>query len=173
MGLVSCSLNRMDNIFSTRRLPRWAKESPLAPMEHTQLDTYTLDSWGKWKIVCVSIHTVLYGDATDLEMLHWDLQHLDVEDVADIFNIEDIEDICIIWFLIMRLPFGVGCYLEFHDIRKTLSAVQAIGNLPRSHEGTYRAVNTQTQMLCNQNQNLNTILAESHRSIWNLMARRH
>ncbi|MED6253086.1 hypothetical protein ATANTOWER_022103 [Ataeniobius toweri] len=63
MDLVSWSLNAIDQIFLTRRQ---GEGEPSCP-DGTFFSGYTMDSWQKWRIVCLSI--------------------LSVEDVEDVYTI--------------------------------------------------------------------------------------
>ncbi|MED6245783.1 hypothetical protein ATANTOWER_008033 [Ataeniobius toweri] len=97
-----------------------------------------MDSWQQWKIVCLT--TML---------------------------VEDIEDLYIFGLLITGfLLFGVGGYLAYRVIRKTWAAVQSIPKLPAMLDGVCRAINTQTEMLREQNCNLDTILESQPGSGW-------
>ncbi|MEQ2241861.1 hypothetical protein ILYODFUR_029758, partial [Ilyodon furcidens] len=62
------------------------------------------------------------------------------------------------------LLFGVGGYLAYQVIPKTWAAVQSITKLPAMLDGVCRAINTQTEMLREQNRKLDTIL-EQNRSL--------
>ncbi|MED6245300.1 hypothetical protein ATANTOWER_001422 [Ataeniobius toweri] len=56
------------------------------------------------------------------------------------------------------LLFGVCGYLAYHEIGKTSAAVLAIARKPDLCEGICRAINTQTEMLREQNCKLDVIL---------------
>ncbi|MEQ2220479.1 hypothetical protein ILYODFUR_005913 [Ilyodon furcidens] len=76
-------------------------------------------------------------------------------------SVEDVEDVYIIGFLIKGfLLFGVCGYLAYREIGKTLAAVLAIVRLPGLCEGICRAINTQTEMLREQNHKLDVILQD-------------
>ncbi|MED6240601.1 hypothetical protein ATANTOWER_024233 [Ataeniobius toweri] len=91
-----------------------------------------MDSWQKWRIMCRTM-----------------------------MSVEDVEDVYIIGFLIAGfLLFGVCGYLAYHEIGKTLAAVLAIARLPGLCEGICRAINTQTEMLMEQNCKLDVILQD-------------
>ncbi|MEQ2241953.1 hypothetical protein ILYODFUR_030657 [Ilyodon furcidens] len=95
-----------------------------------------MDSWQQWKIVCLT--TML---------------------------VENIENVYIFGLLITGfLLFGVGGYLAYRVIHKTWAAVQSIPKLPAMLDGVSRAINTQTEMLREQNHELDTIL-EQNRSL--------
>ncbi|MEQ2236084.1 hypothetical protein ILYODFUR_008834 [Ilyodon furcidens] len=69
-----------------------------------------MDSWQKWRIVCLSI-----------------------------LSVEDVEDVYIIGCLITGfLLFGVGGYLAYREIRKTSAAVLVIVRLPGMITGRLR-----------------------------------
>ncbi|KAK5619878.1 hypothetical protein CRENBAI_005680 [Crenichthys baileyi] len=72
--------------------------------------------------------------------------------------VKDAEDVCIFGL------FGVGGYLAYRMIRKMWSAVQSVPQLPAMLDGVCRAINTQTEMLREQNRKLDTIL-EQNRSL--------
>ncbi|MEQ2288581.1 hypothetical protein AMECASPLE_024119 [Ameca splendens] len=92
-----------------------------------------MDSWQQWKIVRLT--TML---------------------------VEDVEDVYIFGLLITGfLLFGVGGYLTYRVIRKTWAAVQSIPKLPAMLDGGCRAINTQTEMLSEQNCKLETILEQN------------
>ncbi|MEQ2234391.1 hypothetical protein ILYODFUR_031354 [Ilyodon furcidens] len=85
MDLVSWSLNAIDQIFSTGRQ---GKGEPSCP-DVTFFSGYTMDSWKKWRIVCLTM------------------------------SVEDVEDVYIIGFLIAGfLLFGVCGYLAYREIGK-------------------------------------------------------
>ncbi|MED6273603.1 hypothetical protein CHARACLAT_008127 [Characodon lateralis] len=97
---------------------------------------YTMDSWQQWKIVCLTA-----------------------------MSVADVENLYIFGLLITGfLLFGVGGYLAYRVIHKTWSAVQSIPKLPAMLDGVCRAINTQTEMLREQNRKLDTIL-EQNRSL--------
>ncbi|MEQ2281352.1 hypothetical protein AMECASPLE_029365 [Ameca splendens] len=86
----------------------------------------TMDSWQQWKIVCLTT-----------------------------MSVEDEEDVYIFGLLITGfLLFGVGGYLAYRVIRKTWAAVQSFPKLPAMLDGVCRAINTQTEMLREQNRSL-------------------
>ncbi|MEQ2283540.1 hypothetical protein AMECASPLE_012419 [Ameca splendens] len=62
------------------------------------------------------------------------------------------------------LLFRVGGYLAYRVICKTWAAVQSVPKLPAMLDGVCRAINTQTEMLREQNRKLDTIL-EQNRSL--------
>ncbi|MEQ2230433.1 hypothetical protein ILYODFUR_029240 [Ilyodon furcidens] len=67
-----------------------------------------------------------------------------------------------IWTLITEfLLFGVGGYLAYRVICKTWAAVQSVPTLPAMLDGVCRAINTQTEMLREQNRKLDTILEQN------------
>ncbi|KAK5618642.1 hypothetical protein CRENBAI_014604 [Crenichthys baileyi] len=108
------------------------------PLVHgTFFSGYTMDSWQKWRIVCLSI--------------------LSVEDVEDVYIIE-----CLITGFLL---FGVAGYLAYQEIRKTSAAVLAIARLPCMYDGICRAINTQTEMLRELNRRLDVILTQDHREV--------
>ncbi|MEQ2286980.1 hypothetical protein AMECASPLE_007904 [Ameca splendens] len=95
-----------------------------------------MDSWQQWKIVCLNT-----------------------------MSVEDIENVYIFRLLITGfLLFGVGGHLAYRVIRKTWAAVQSVPKLPAMLDGVCRAINTQTEMLREQNRKLDTIL-EQNRSL--------
>ncbi|MED6254353.1 hypothetical protein ATANTOWER_023847 [Ataeniobius toweri] len=95
-----------------------------------------MDSWQQWKIVYLTT-----------------------------MSVEDIENMYIFGLLITGfLLFGVGGYLAYRVIRKTWAAVQSIPKLPVMLDGVCRAINTQTEMLREQNRKLDMIL-EQNRSL--------
>ncbi|KAK5601960.1 hypothetical protein CRENBAI_018601, partial [Crenichthys baileyi] len=95
---------------------------------------YTMDSWQQWKIVCLTT-----------------------------MSVADVENVYIFGLLITGfLVFGVGGYLAHRVIHKTW--VQSIPKLPVMLDGVCRAINTQTEMLREQNRKLDTIL-EQNRSL--------
>ncbi|MED6269069.1 hypothetical protein CHARACLAT_029183 [Characodon lateralis] len=96
-----------------------------------------MDSWQKWRIVCLSI--------------------LSVEDVEDVYTIG-----CLITGFLL---FGVGGYLAYREIQNTSAAVLAIVRLPGMYEGICRAINTQTEMLCELNRRLDVILTQDRRQV--------
>ncbi|MEQ2253871.1 hypothetical protein ILYODFUR_036999 [Ilyodon furcidens] len=128
MDLVSWSLNAIDQIFSTRRQ---GEGEPSCP-DGTFFSRYTMDSWQKWRIVCLSI--------------------LSIKDVEDVYTIG-----C---FITGFRLFGVSGYLAYREIRKTSAAVLAIVRLPGMYDGIYRAINTQTEMLRELNRRLDVILTQ-------------
>lgn len=88
-----------------------------------------MDSWEKWSIVCLLI-----------------------------LSVEDVEDVYIIGIMITCiLLFGVSSFLIYRKVQKTLAALLAIEKLPVMTEGTCRAVNTQTQVICEFNRKLGAI----------------
>ncbi|MED6262465.1 hypothetical protein ATANTOWER_019829 [Ataeniobius toweri] len=89
-----------------------------------------------------------------------------VEDCVPDYNVGHGRRKCVhIWTLITGfLLFGVGGYLAYQVIRKTWAAVQSIPKLPAMLDGVCRAINTQTEMLREQNRKLDTIL-EQNRSL--------
>ncbi|MED6234504.1 hypothetical protein ATANTOWER_032071 [Ataeniobius toweri] len=89
-----------------------------------------MDSWQKWRIVCLSI--------------------LSVEDVEDVYTIG-----CLITGFLL---FGAGGYLAYREILKTSAAVLAIVRLPGMYDGICRVINTQTEMLRELNRRLDVIL---------------
>ncbi|KAK5623396.1 hypothetical protein CRENBAI_014842, partial [Crenichthys baileyi] len=100
-----------------------------------------MDSWQQWKIVYLTT--------------------MSVADVEDAY----IEDLYIFGLLITGfLLFGVGGYLAYRVIRKMWAAVQSIPKLPAMLNGVCRAINTQTEMIREQNRKLDTIL-EQNRSL--------
>ncbi|MEQ2246765.1 hypothetical protein ILYODFUR_002602 [Ilyodon furcidens] len=129
MDLVSWSLNAIDKIFLTRRQDEWEPSCP----DGTFFSGYTMDSWQKWRIVCLSI--------------------LSVEDVEDVYTIG-----CLITGFLL---FGVGGYLAYQEIQNTSAAVLAIVRLPGMYDGICRAINTQTEMLRELNRRLDVILKGS------------
>ncbi|MEQ2253421.1 hypothetical protein ILYODFUR_031909 [Ilyodon furcidens] len=93
-----------------------------------------MDSWQQWKIVCLTT-----------------------------MSVEDVENVYIFGLLITGfLLFGVGGYLAYRVIRKTWAAVQSVPKLPAMLDGVCRAINTQTEMLREQNHKLDTILEQNH-----------
>ncbi|MEQ2235131.1 hypothetical protein ILYODFUR_038490 [Ilyodon furcidens] len=87
-----------------------------------------MDSWQQWKIVYVTT-----------------------------MSVEDVEDVYIFGLLITGfLLFGVGGYLAYRVIRKRWAAVQSIPKLSVMLDGVCRAINTQTEMLRQQNRKLDT-----------------
>ncbi|MED6237592.1 hypothetical protein ATANTOWER_028683 [Ataeniobius toweri] len=133
MDLVSWSLNTIDQIFSTRRQ---GEGEPTFP-DGTFFSGYTMDSWQKWRIVCLSI-----------------------------MSVEDVEDMYIIGCLISGfLLFGVSGYLAYREIRRMSAAVLAIVRLPGMCDGIFRAINTQTEMLRELNRRLDSILTQDRRQV--------
>lgn len=125
MDLISWSLNAIDKIFATTRM---GKGEPTCP-DGTFAAGYTMDSWGEWKIVCLSI-----------------------------LSVEDVEDIYLFGFMIIGfLLIGAGGYLFYRKIRKVLEGQSGLSAALTVHsastEGTGRAVNTQTQAVCELNRN--------------------
>ncbi|KAK5615485.1 hypothetical protein CRENBAI_000389 [Crenichthys baileyi] len=95
-----------------------------------------MDSWQQWKIVCLTT-----------------------------MSVEDVENVYIFGLLITGfLLFGVGGYLACRVIRKTWAAVQSVPKLTAMLDGVCRAINTQTEMLREQNRKLDTI-PEQNRSL--------
>ncbi|MED6250275.1 hypothetical protein ATANTOWER_028274 [Ataeniobius toweri] len=110
MDLVSWSLNAIDQIFS---MGRQGKEEPSCP-KGTFFSGYTMDSWQKRRIVCLTM-----------------------------MSVENVEDVYIIGFLITGfLLFGVCGYLAYREIGKTSAAVLGTARLPGLCEGICRAINT-------------------------------
>ncbi|KAK5619590.1 hypothetical protein CRENBAI_012023, partial [Crenichthys baileyi] len=98
------------------------------------LSGYTMDSWQQWKIVSLTT-----------------------------MSVKDVENVYIFGLLMTEfLLFGVGGYLAYLVIRKTWVAVQR--KLPAMLDGDCRAINTQAEMLREQNHKLDTIL-EQNRSL--------
>ncbi|MED6275485.1 hypothetical protein CHARACLAT_026935, partial [Characodon lateralis] len=96
----------------------------------------TMDSWQQWKIVFLTT-----------------------------MSVADIENVYIFGLLITGfLLFGVGGYLAYRVIQKMWAAVLSIPKLPAMLDGVCRAINTQTEMLREQNHKLDTIL-EQNRSL--------
>ncbi|MED6286965.1 hypothetical protein CHARACLAT_011569 [Characodon lateralis] len=127
MDLVNWSLNAIDQNFSTEGQ---GKGEPSCP-DGTFFSGYTMNSWQKWRIVCLTM-----------------------------MSVKDVEDVYIIGFLITGfLLFGVG-YLAYREIGKTSAAVLAFARLPGLCEGICRAINTQTEMLRDQNRKLDVILQD-------------
>ncbi|MED6234379.1 hypothetical protein ATANTOWER_028225 [Ataeniobius toweri] len=126
MDLVSWSLNAIDQIFLTGRQ---GKGEPSCA-DGTFFSGYTIDSWQKWRIVCLTM-----------------------------MSVEDMEDVHIIGFLIAGFLLFGGCgYLAYREFGKTSAAVLAIARLPGLCEWICRAINTQTEMLREQNRKLEVIL---------------
>ncbi|MEQ2315305.1 hypothetical protein AMECASPLE_020956 [Ameca splendens] len=76
-------------------------------------------------------------------------------------SVQDVEDVYIIGFLITGFLLFVVCgYLAYREIGKTSAAVLAIARLPGLCEGICRAINTQTEMLREQNGKLVVILQD-------------
>ncbi|KAK5606496.1 hypothetical protein CRENBAI_020103 [Crenichthys baileyi] len=96
-----------------------------------------MDSWQKWRIVCLSI--------------------LSFEDVEDVYTTG-----CLITGFLL---FGVGDYLAYREIRKTSAAVLAIVRLPGMYDGICRAINTQTEILRELNRRLDVILTHDRRQV--------
>ncbi|MEQ2224058.1 hypothetical protein ILYODFUR_003556 [Ilyodon furcidens] len=95
-----------------------------------------MDSWQKWRIVCLSI-----------------------------MSVEDVEDMYIIGCLISGfLLFGVSGYLAYREIRIMSAAVLAIVRVPGMCDGIFRA-STQTEMLREQNRRLDVILIQDRRQV--------
>ncbi|MEQ2223684.1 hypothetical protein ILYODFUR_039130 [Ilyodon furcidens] len=63
MDLVSWSLNTIDQIFSTGRLGKGESSCP----DRTFFSGYTMDSWQKWKIVCLTMMSV--EDVEDVDII--------------------------------------------------------------------------------------------------------
>ncbi|MED6243137.1 hypothetical protein ATANTOWER_015509 [Ataeniobius toweri] len=103
MDLVSWYLNAIDQIFLTRRQ---GEGEPSCP-DGTFFSRYKMDSWQKWRIVCLLI--------------------MSVEDVEDVYTIG-----CLITGFLL---FGVGGYLAYREIQKTLAAVLAFIRLPGMYDG--------------------------------------
>ncbi|MEQ2225985.1 hypothetical protein ILYODFUR_023117 [Ilyodon furcidens] len=96
-----------------------------------------MDSWQQWKIVCLTTTLV-----------------------------EDVENVYILGLLITGfLLFGDGGYQAYRVIRKTWAAIQNIPKLPAMLDRVCRAINTQTEMLREQNRKLDTIF-EPPGSCW-------
>ncbi|MED6292013.1 hypothetical protein CHARACLAT_029384 [Characodon lateralis] len=133
MDLVSWSHNAIDKIFSMRRQGEGETSCP----DGTFFSGYTMDSWQKWRIVCLSI-----------------------------MSVEDVEDVHIVGCLISGfLVFGVGSYLAYREIQKTSAAVLAIVRLPGMYDGICRAINTQTEMLRELNRRLDVIPTQDCRQV--------
>ncbi|MED6258174.1 hypothetical protein ATANTOWER_003824 [Ataeniobius toweri] len=96
-----------------------------------------MDSWQKWRTVCLSI--------------------MSVEDVEDAYTIG-----CLITGFLL---FGVGGYLAYREIQKTSAAVLPIVRLPGMYDGICRAINTQTEMLRELNRRLDVILTQDRRQV--------
>ncbi|KAK5621948.1 hypothetical protein CRENBAI_009206 [Crenichthys baileyi] len=99
-----------------------------------------MDSWQKWRIVCLSI--------------------LSVEDVEDVYT-----NGCLITGFLL---FGVGGYLAYREIRKTSAAVLANVRLPMPgmpYDGICRVINTQTEMLRELNRRVDVILTQDRRQV--------
>ncbi|MEQ2298478.1 hypothetical protein AMECASPLE_005533 [Ameca splendens] len=97
-----------------------------------------MDSWQQWKIVCLTT-----------------------------MSVEDVEEVYIFGLLITAfLLFGVGGYLTYRVIRKMWTAVQSIPKLPAMLDGVCRAINTQTEILSEQNCKLDAILESQPGSGW-------
>ncbi|KAK5615621.1 hypothetical protein CRENBAI_024316, partial [Crenichthys baileyi] len=95
-----------------------------------------MDSWQQWKIVCLTT-----------------------------MSVKDVDDVYIFGLLITGfLLFGVGGYLVYRMICKTWAAVQSIPKMPAMLDGVWRAINSQTEMLREQNGKLDMIL-EQNRSL--------
>ncbi|MEQ2305606.1 hypothetical protein AMECASPLE_039520 [Ameca splendens] len=82
-----------------------------------------------------------------------------VEDCVPDYDVGHGRRKCVhIWTLITGfLLFGVGSYVAYRVIRKTWAAVQSVPKLPAMLDGVCRAINTQTEMLREQNRKLDTI----------------
>ncbi|MEQ2222288.1 hypothetical protein ILYODFUR_024624 [Ilyodon furcidens] len=114
---------------------RQGKGEPSCP-DGTFSSGYTMDSWQQWKIVCLTM-----------------------------ISVKDVEDVYIFGLLITGfLLFGAGGYLAYRVIRKTWAAVQSISKLPAMLDVVCGAINTQTEMLRQQNRKLDTTL-EQNRSL--------
>ena len=88
---------------------------------------YTMDSWKKWNTVCLSI-----------------------------LSVEDVEDVYIIGIMVLGfLLFGAGGFLFYRKGKKAIAAYSALRRLPVNFDTLGRAVNTQTQAMCEQNRGLN------------------
>ena len=84
-------------------------------------------SWKKWNTVCLSI-----------------------------LSVEDVEDVYIIGIMVTGfLLFGAGGVLFYRKVKKAIAAYSALQKLPANFEALGRAVNTQTQAMCEQNRGLN------------------
>ncbi|KAK5610296.1 hypothetical protein CRENBAI_007481 [Crenichthys baileyi] len=83
-------------------------------------------------------------------------------------SVEDVEGVYIYGLLITGFLglFGVGGYLAYRVIRKTWAAVQSVPKLPAMLDGVCRVINTQTEMLREQNRKLDTILESQPGSGW-------
>ncbi|MEQ2286178.1 hypothetical protein AMECASPLE_039626 [Ameca splendens] len=133
MDLVTWSVNAIDQIFSTRRQGEGKPSYP----DGTFFSRYTMDSWQKWRIVCLLI--------------------LSVEDVEDVYTIG-----CLITGFLL---FGVGSYLVYREIQKISAAVLAIVRLPGMYDGICGAINTQIDMLRELNCRLDVILTQDRRQV--------
>ncbi|MED6250376.1 hypothetical protein ATANTOWER_031693 [Ataeniobius toweri] len=90
MDLVSWFFNAIDQIFSTRRQGQGEPSCP----DGTFFSGYTMNSWQKWRIVCLSI--------------------LSVEVVKDVYTIG--------YLITGFLLFGVSGYLAYREIRKNVGS---------------------------------------------------
>ncbi|XP_053197800.1 scavenger receptor cysteine-rich type 1 protein M130-like [Scomber japonicus] len=119
MELVNWSLNAIDRIFSTRSL---GSGEPVCP-DGTFAAGYTMDSWERWRVVCLAI-----------------------------LSVEDIEDVYIFGTMITGyLLIGIGIALVYREIRGSVSAVKISTKLPDMIEGVGRAVSTQTAIMNRNN----------------------
>ncbi|KAK5623125.1 hypothetical protein CRENBAI_019337 [Crenichthys baileyi] len=95
-----------------------------------------MDYWQQWKIVCLAM-----------------------------MSVEDMENVYMFGLLITGfLLFGVGGDLAYRVICKMWAAVQSIPKLPAMLDGVCRRINTQTEILREQNRKLDTI-REHNRSL--------
>ena len=98
MDLISWSLNAIDTIFSTRNSGSGEPNCPAG----TFAAGYTMDSWEKWRVVCLAA--------------------LSVEDVEDIYLFGTV----ITGFLLI----GLGGALVYRKIKEMVTAVKSPLKLP-------------------------------------------
>ncbi len=68
-----------------------------------------------------------------------------------ILSVEDVEDVYMIEIITGFLLFGFGSFLFYRKLRKMQVAILANEKLSIMMEGMSRAVNTQTQAICELN----------------------
>ena len=127
MELVNWSLNAIDRFLSTRSL---GSGEPVCP-DGTFAAGYTMDSWERWRVVCLAI-----------------------------LSVEDIEDVYIFGTMITGyLLIGLGIALVYRKIRGSVTAVQNFTKLPDMIDGAGRAVSTQTAIMSRNMETWTELLA--------------
>ncbi len=115
LDLINWSLNAIDTIFSMRSL---GSGEPVCP-DGTFAAGYTMDAWGRWRIVCLAA-----------------------------LSVEDIEDIYLFGTMITGLLLiGLGFALGYRRIQKMGTAVQSLTRLPVMFEAVGRADSIETETI--------------------------